>query len=542
MSSRRISTSREQNPLRSPFPQEPSTPGTPPPAYTEGDERRAQRHFVPQDQRNTTSPSSPGPMTVPVIVITHATNRCETKLCKKRAIGASSYCRKHKCHVESCISHRETGEGEIYCSKHSCRWPECRSRATRPSRYCSDHKCRQVSCVAARLSSTERSFCAFHACRQQDCGRRREIWSEFCRGHICQVKDCARGITSSSALCRRHKCEIHGCQALRPAHANFCPRHQCEVGDCERGQADRSRYCGSHKCASDGCPAIRKQGLRYCTKHRDRSHERPSTPMPDIEVLDSSAHHHDAYNRRRVLRPRKNFIGEYSNHACRWGGCPDSPLSHDGYCRTHTCALGGCAEQVLEDGVLVGPYCRQHTCTAEHCAPRVSRGAYCSHHECQAQPCPNSRFWSDDRGAYREHVGCRFHTCVQRSCYDPTPRSGGLCERHGACAWGLRPCLNSRCGRSSYCEGHACRIIGCVSPRMSDGGAYCPEHACRGSMPCPRKSEVGSMYCARHRCSQADCRLERASDLPSCEKHRYSCDMSPFCPLSNHRRLVVPLR
>ncbi|KAI1641072.1 hypothetical protein F4809DRAFT_658896 [Biscogniauxia mediterranea] len=517
MPSQRLSTSREQIPPYSSFPPESDTPGSPPPPYTEEDHRRAPRHFIPQDPRDGVSPPPPWPMTVPIIVITQADARCAFKLCDRHTTGASNYCRKHKCRAKSCPSYKEIGGDSLYCSRHGCRWPGCDARADGTARFCQIHKCQQASCPAARLSSTEKSFCAFHACRQQGCSRSREEgWSEFCRKHVCQARGCPRGAAASSALCKRHQCDIQGCRAVRPLHASCCSRHQCEVGDCQEAQVDGSRYCRSHKCASDGCAVVRRRGLRHCAAHKDQpssSHEQQSVSVSVssglrnegiysprsgvVEIRDNAHHHHHHHppGQLRYLRPRKN------NMPVR-----HSSSSSYGYCRAHACA----AEE-----------------EEEACARPVSGGAYyyCAHHECR--PCPNPRFWTDGgRGALREHAACEWREGEGKGeglqpCGNPNPRRGG---------WTTR-----------YCEAHACAESGCEAPR-TPAGVYCADHACRGSVACPRRAGRGSPYCARHKCNQAGCGLERVLHQPSCEKHRYSCEMSPFYAVSGHRRFVVPLR
>ncbi|KAI0595062.1 hypothetical protein F4775DRAFT_605497 [Biscogniauxia sp. FL1348] len=353
MPSQRLSTSREQVPPYSSFPQEPSTPSSPPPPYTELDHRRAPRRFIPQDPRDRTSPPPPWPMTVPIIVITQAGARCIFKFCDRHATGASTYCRKHKCRAESCPAHKEIGAHSLYCSRHGCRWPRCDARAGGTARFCQTHKCRQASCPAARLSRTERSFCAFHACRQPE--------SEFCGKHVYQA--------NGSAAPKGHECAVQGCRAARTLHAGCCPRHQCEV----RAQGPGSRYCGSHACARAGCPAVRKRGA----DHGD------GQPPPREETTSGDAGLRGACQelRRLRLRPRMNIPARHG------AGSPD------GYCADEDDAFAAAAR-----------WSRWHaTCAAEECLRLVARGTYCAHH---GRPCSNPRFWTDERGADHACHGC----------------------------------------------------------------------------------------------------------------------------------------
>ncbi|KAI1268731.1 hypothetical protein F5Y18DRAFT_165129 [Xylariaceae sp. FL1019] len=199
---------------------------------------------------------------------------------------------------------------------------------------------------------------------------------------------------------------------------------QCDVGDCRESRTTGSKYCRVHCCAKDGCLDIRALGTRYCTYHKC------SLCGNQVRTGHAYCEEHecpDPFCHRR----KKKGLNWCRRHTCRSASCTQPSAQGLRYCSDHSCIASDCEEAALQIGGRWGNYCCCHTCSEDNCLKRISRGAFCSEHECRARACPNPRVWADERGKQMEHDCCKFHTCVQRDCFAPTERIGGLCGLHG---------------------------------------------------------------------------------------------------------------
>ncbi|KAI0142766.1 hypothetical protein GGR57DRAFT_377571 [Xylariaceae sp. FL1272] len=223
---------------------------------------------------------------------------------------------------------------------------------------------------------------------------------------------------SSSSHRRRHDASPRSEQSQPPSLP------QCDVGDCRGNRITGSKYCHAHCCAKDGCRDIRALGARYCTYHKcnlcDSQVRTGHAYCEEHECPDPCCH-----------RRKKKGLNWCRRHTCRLASCTQPSAQGLRYCSDHSCIAADCEQAVLQIGSRLGNYCCCHTCSEDNCLKRISRGPFCSEHECRARDCPNPRFWADDRGKQIEHDCCKFHTCVQRDCFAPTERIGGLCGLHG---------------------------------------------------------------------------------------------------------------